>query len=129
MKKSHWWILAFNALYLIVFGAYYVIIQNYEFLVYISVIVIIGLIIAVNLHKSKLDNLILWLLSIWGFVHMIGGGIRIGGHTVYSLHLIDIVNKGGDFYNTGLDLVFNLVGALVGAFLAHKIYKNTLKRL
>ena len=30
----------------------------------------------------------------------------------------------GDMYNTGLDLIFNLVGAFVGAFVAHKIYKN-----
>ncbi len=198
MKKSHLLILLFNTLYLLIFAVYYISIQNYEFLVYISVIVILGLIIGVNLNKSHLDNLVLWLLSIWGLAHMIGGGVKINGNSVYSLHLINIVDKGGQFfilkmdqlihfygffvaailvyqllkatgsvalkspklmiflswigsmglgalnevvefiafislaqtgvgdvYNTGLDLVFNMLGALIGAFLAHKIYKKT----
>jgi uncharacterized membrane protein YjdF len=197
MNRSHWWIIAFNALYLIAFAVYYTSIGNYEFLIYISVIALLGLIIGVNLKKSNLDNLVLWLLSIWGLVHMIGGGIRIAGNTIYSMRLIDIVDKGGQFYilkmdqvihfygffvaailvyqllkttgsiapksaklmiflswigsmglgalneviefiafialaetgvgdlyNTGLDLIFNMAGALVGAFLAHKIYKK-----
>src|SRR3989344_1404933 len=222
MNRGHWLILAFNALYLLIFAIYYISIQNYEFLVYILVIVILGLILGINLRKSHFDvkvfelnrntlniqkskkknqglfdNLVLWLLSIWGLLHMIGGGVKIAGTKVYALRLIDIVNNGGDFYilkmdqlihfygffvaailvyqllmatgsnaskspklmvflawigsmglgalnevvefiafislaqtgvgdmyNTGLDLIFNLAGALVGAFVAHKIYKN-----
>lgn len=197
MNRSHWWIIVFNALYLIAFAVYYTSIGNYEFLIYISVIALLGLIIGVNLKKSNLNNLVLWLLSIWGLVHMIGGGVKINGNSVYSLHLIGIIDKGGQFYilkmdqvihfygffvaailvyqllkttgsiapksaklmiflswigsmglgalneviefiafialaetgvgdmyNTGLDLIFNMAGALVGAFLAHKIYKK-----
>lgn len=198
MKKAHIYIILFNLLYIIPFTLYYLSLKNYEFLIYISVIVILGLIIGLNLNRSKLDNLVLWLLSIWGLVHLIGGGVRIAGKTVYSLHLIDIIDKGGQFYilkmdqlihfygffvsailvyqliiatgsiaskspklmiflawigsmglgalnevvefiafvalaetgvgdvyNTGLDLIFNMFGALLGAFVANKIYKNS----
>jgi len=197
MKKSHIIILIFNLIYLIIFGTYYLMQGNYEFLLYIAVIVILGVIIGINLNKGIFDNLILWLLSIWGLAHMIGGGVRIAGNSVYSLRLIDIIDKGGQFYilkmdqlihfygflvaailvyklisvtgsnlkeypklmiflswigsmglgalnevveflafvsldqtgvgdlyNTGLDLIFNLVGAIVGAFIAHKFYKD-----
>lgn len=197
MKKAHLLILIFNAIYLFIFTAYYISIKNYEFLWYIAVIVIFGIVIAINLNKARFDNLILWLLSIWGFSHMIAGGVRIGGNTIYSMHLINIIDRGGDFfilkmdqlihfygffvaavliyhlikltgavpknypkltiflswigsmglgalnevvefialvsfaqtgvgdmYNTGLDLVFNLLGAFVGAFFAHRIYKK-----
>lgn len=197
MKKSHLWILIFNAIYLLGFFIYYVSINNYEFVWYIFVIVIIGTIIGLNLKQSRLSNGILWMLSIWGILHMVAGGFRIDGTTLYSLKLIKIfegegqfyilkmdqvvhfygffvcsfliyqllksinasglknpklmifiswlgsmglgalneiiefiafvsLNKTGvgDLYNTGLDLIFNMFGALVGAFLAHKLYKN-----
>jgi hypothetical protein len=197
MKKSYLGILIFNLAYLIIFGVYYWGIQNYEFLWYIGVIVVLGIVVAFNLHREIFDNLILWLLSVWGLVHMIGGGVRIAGSTVYSLKLIEIINKSdqfyvlkmdqvihfygflvsailvykliiatganiskspklmiflswigsmglgalnevveflafvsldktgvGDLYNTGLDLIFNSIGALFGAFIAHKLYKN-----
>lgn len=197
MKKSHFWILVFNLVYLLIFGTYYSSIGNYEFLWYIVVIVILGTVVVLNLRTGIFDSIILWLLSIWGLVHMIGGGVRIGGNAVYSLRLIDVIDKGGQFYilkmdqlihfygffvcailvykllratgsdtlkspklmvflswigsmglgalnevveflafisldktgvgdvyNTGLDLVFNLLGALAGAFFAHKLYRN-----
>ena len=121
MNKSHWWILAFNALYLIVFGAYYISIQNYEFLVYILVIVILGLILGVNLRKSHFDNLVLWLLSIWGLLHMIGGGVKIAGTKVYALYLIDIVNNGGDFYILKMDQLIHFYGFFVAAILVYQL--------
>ncbi|MEK6909331.1 MAG: DUF2238 domain-containing protein [Nanoarchaeota archaeon] len=197
MKKSHLLILIFNALYLIVFGVYYLSVENYEFMWYIGVIIILGAIIGINLNKVKFDNLVLWLLSIWGLAHMVAGGIKIAGNTIYSIRLIDIIDKGGQFYilkmdqlihfygffvasilvyqliiatgsyardspklmiflawigsmglgalnevvefiafisldktgvgdvyNTGLDLIFNLFGALIGSFVAHKLYKK-----
>lgn len=125
MKRSHIWILIFNAVYLLAFGAYYVSIQNYEFLIYISVIVILGLVIGVNLNKSHLDNLVLWLLSIWGLAHMIGGGVRIAGNTVYSLRLIDIIDRGGGFYILKMDQVIHFYGFFVSAILVYQLLKAT----
>src|SRR3989344_9589719 len=125
MNKGHWWILVFNALYLIIFGAYYISIQNYEFLVYILVILILGLILGVNLKKSHFDNLVLWLLSIWGLLHMIGGGVKIAGTKVYALRLIDIVNNGGDFYILKMDQLIHFYGFFVAAILVYQLLMAT----
>jgi uncharacterized membrane protein YjjP (DUF1212 family) len=42
--------------------------------------------------NKKLDypNFVLWGLSIWGFLHMSGGGILINGKRLYELILIKI---------------------------------------
>ena len=121
MKKSHIWILLFNALYLAIFLFYYLSIGNYEFLWYIAVMIIIGTVIAFNLKSGVFDNLILWLLSIWGFVHMIGGGVKIMGNSVYSLRLIDIIDKGGQFYILKMDQLIHFYGFFVCAILAYKM--------
>ena len=117
MKKSHLWILIFNLAYLVIFGAYYLSVQNYEFIWYIAVIVILGAVIAFNLHRGVFDDLILWLLSIWGLVHMIGGGVRIAGSTVYSLKLIEIINKSDQFYILKMDQLIHFYGFFVSAIL------------
>lgn len=124
MRKVHIWILLFNALYLLIFGIYYLSVKNYEFLWYIAVIVVLGIVVAVNLNKSKLDNLVLWLLSIWGLLHMVGGGIRIAGKTVYSLRLIDIVDKGGQFYILKMDQLIHFYGFLVAAILVYQLLRT-----
>ncbi len=121
MKKSHLLILIFNLIYLIIFGVYYLSIKNYEFLWYIGVIVILGLVVGFNLNKKIFDDIILWLLSIWGLVHMVGGGVRIAGTNVYSLKLIDIIDKGGQFYILKMDQVIHFYGFFVCAILVYKL--------
>jgi len=121
MNKSHFWILIFNVVYLLIFGGYYLNAGNYEFMLYIGVIVILGLFIAANLHKGIFDNAILWMLSIWGLLHMVGGGVRIGGNSVYSLHLIDIIDKGGQFYVLKMDQLIHFYGFFVCAVLVYKL--------
>lgn len=125
MKKSHIYIILFNLLYLIPFTLYYLNLKNYEFIIYISVIALLGLIIGLNLNRSKLDNLVLWLLSIWGLVHLIGGGVKINGNTVYSLHLIDIIDKGGQFYILKMDQLIHFYGFFVSAILIYQLLKVT----
>ncbi len=125
MRKSHIYVILFNLLYLVPFTLYYLNLKNYEFLIYISVIVLLGAIIGLNLNRSKLDNLVLWLLSIWGLVHLVGGGVRINGNTVYSLRLIDIIDKGGQFYILKMDQLIHFYGFLVSAILVYQLLKST----
>ncbi|MEK6898604.1 MAG: hypothetical protein AABW79_00730 [Nanoarchaeota archaeon] len=53
--KGLWALFIFNALYLAAFIIYYFSIGNYEFLIYIGVVVLLGLIILFTLKYSKLD--------------------------------------------------------------------------
>jgi uncharacterized membrane protein YjdF len=121
MKKSHIWILLFNAIYLAIFLIYYTIIDNYEFIWYIFVILVLGLVIGIHLNRVKLDNLILWLLSLWGLMHMIAGGLIIKGQTLYSIHLIDIIDKGGQFYILKMDQAIHFYGFFVSAILIYQL--------
>lgn len=114
----------FNAIYLIGFLAYYISINNYEFVWYIFVIVILGTVIGLNLHRVKFDNLVLWLLSIWGLLHMVAGGLRVDGVTLYSMRLIDIIDKGEQFYFLKMDQLIHLYGFFVSAILVYQLIKN-----
>lgn len=106
-----------------IFSQYYLSIANYEFMLYIGVVVLLGIIIALTLKKSKLDLVALWGLSIWGLLHMIGGGIKIGGTTVYALHLFELINKGGEFYILKMDQVIHFYGFAVTALVLYQLIK------
>lgn len=87
-------ILLFNLLYLIPFTVYYISARNYEFLWYIGVTIFFLVLILATLSRTGFDDLLLWGLSLWGFLHMAGGGIRIGGTVLYGLTLIPFIEDG-----------------------------------
>lgn len=125
MKKSHWIILIFNVVYLLGFLFYYIAINNYEFVWYIFVIVILGTVIGLNLHRSHIDNKVLWLLSIWGLSHMIAGSFRYAGKTLYSFRIFEFLNKGGEFYILKLDQVIHFYGFFIAAILVYQLISAT----
>ncbi len=90
MKKSYWFLILFNLAYIIGFTIYYVSIKNYEFLLYIAVLLVLFVLVAVTQKKTKFDYFILWALSIWGLMHMMGGGVLVNGETLYRYHIIDL---------------------------------------
>ena len=94
ISKSHRWVLLFNLLYIGAFAFHYVRTHNYEFLLYVSVLVFFLGVIFLTLPKSKFDSTILWGLSIWGFLHMAGGGIHVGEGVLYDVILIPLVSRG-----------------------------------
>src|SRR3989344_1745603 len=127
LKRSHWYLIAFNLLYLSAFSIYYASINNYEFLTYIAVILIIGFITLLTLKKSKLDLLALWGLSLWGLLHMAGGGIKINGSSLYSQHLINIVDKGGQFFILKMDQLIHFYGFAVAAIIVYQLVQPHIK--
>lgn len=88
------WLLLFNALYVLGFTAYFFSIRNYEFLWYIVVFLFFFILIGGTLHKTHFPKSILWLLSIWGLLHMAGGGVRVGDSVLYAYELIPIIGSG-----------------------------------
>ncbi len=90
MKTSHLILIVFNALYILGFAVYYVALQNYEFLLYIAVLVVLFALVAGTYRKTRFGIGILWMLSIWGFLHMLGGGIRVGDEVLYRHIVLDI---------------------------------------
>lgn len=113
-------ILAFTGLYILGFGAWFISQGNYEFVWYVlTMLVVIGLLIK-TIKTSGIPDWILWLLSIWGLFHMLGGGVWIGDHVLYGQILYPFYLD-GDFSLLRYDQVVHAFGFGVAAAMLHGI--------
>ena len=123
LKKGELLLIAFNLIYVAIFTIYYLSIKNYEFLWYVAVLLFFICLIAFTLKKSNFDYLILWGLSIWGFLHMAGGGVRIGDSVLYALKLITIFDT-GEIFILKFDQLVHFYGFAVTTLVANHLLKN-----
>ena len=195
LRKGEWFLVFFNLAYILAFALYYISIRNYEFLWYVLVLMFFFILIGTTLRKTNFDYLVLWLLSLWGFFHMAGGGIWVGENVLYAFEIIKLFNIGdtmvfkfdqfvhafgfgtttlvawhllkpylnnktnykiiyvllvaiamgagalneiiefvavvaapetgvGGYFNTALDLVFNMIGSIIALFIIHFYYRK-----
>jgi uncharacterized membrane protein YjdF len=86
----------FTFMYLVIAGFFALQTQNWEFIFYIAVVVVFGVFVLVLHRRVGFSKKLLWLMSTWGFLHMVGGIVPtpaswpINGtkHVFYSLWLI-----------------------------------------
>jgi putative membrane protein len=64
---------------------------NFEFVLYVGVILIVGAWVVWKQRSVRFNLPILWGLTIWGLLHMAGGNIRVGDDILYGLQLIPVV--------------------------------------
>lgn len=126
LKRGHWWVLLFTAAYVLAYSIYYISIKNFEFLWYILVLVFFFGLILLTLKKSKFDYIILWGLSIWGLLHMSGGGLIVAGNVLYNLKIIHLFNV-GDTYVLKFDQFVHMFGFFVTALVAFHLLKGQIK--
>ena len=81
----------FTVAYIVAFTLWFVSIGNYEFIVYVITMVGLVLLVGLSLGKAEYTLAMLWALSVWGLMHMAGGGVPIGGSVLYNLQLVPIV--------------------------------------
>jgi len=92
--KKHKVILGFNLAYIVPASLYFAFSRNFEFLWYLAVLIFLFGLILWTLPKSRFDSFILGGLSLWGFLHLAGGGVVVSGEALYDLVLIPIVSWG-----------------------------------
>lgn len=126
-KKGELYLLVFNLLYVIGFAAYYISIKNFEFLWYVLVLVFFLVLIVSTLHKTKFDYIILWGLSIWGLLHMAGGGVPVGDSVLYGYELLPLLDNGGDFFILKFDQLVHVFGFGVATLVVYHMLKPYLK--
>lgn len=114
-----------NLAYIIPFTAYYILNRNFEFLWYVFVLVAFFVLLLVTRRKSGFTPTILWGLSLWGFLHMAGGGIKVGGDVLYALPLIHIADI-GDTMILKYDQVVHFFGFAVATLVVHHLLKRYL---
>jgi len=84
-------VLIVNLLYVPVFALIALRNLNFEFVLYVGVILIVAAWVVWKQRSVRFDLPILWGLTIWGLLHMAGGNIRVGDDILYGLQLIPVV--------------------------------------
>ena len=107
---------------LLVFSVYYLAIKNYEFIMYIFVILIFFVLILLTNSKVNYSNTSLWGLTIWGTLHMAGGGIPVKGDVLYKLILIPITESIFRY-----DQFVHIIGFGVATLIMFELLKPKLK--
>lgn len=88
MKIEHKILLLINLVPIVIFGSIFLFRLNYEFIIYVGVIIFFICLIGVSIKKVNytLDSLI--GLTVWSSLHLAGGGITIGDGRLYDVMLI-----------------------------------------
>ena len=124
MKKSEWLLLIFNVVYIAGFTFYYLAQRNYEFMVYIGVLVALFALVAGFQRRVRFSSMVLWMFSIWGLFHMMGGGVRLpSGVVLYRWIPVELYNAHdvlGEFVILKFDQILHFyIYFLMSFVLAH----------
>jgi len=90
IKKDQHFIALVNILAIISFGYVFYIRANYEFLLYIAVIIILFIIFLLSNKKVQLSNGVLWGLTAAMLLHMLGGAVLVGDGVLYGVTLLPL---------------------------------------
>ena len=127
LTKHHRYIIAFSALYLLAGGIYFLRDFNNEFVVYVAVIVAIFIGIFSTLRQTQFPIWMLWLLSVWGLMHVAGGAVQIGDGVLFAYKIYPFLDLGGDFYILKYDQFVHAYLYGLVALMAHHTLRVPLK--
>lgn len=126
LNRSHYILIALNALYLVPFAVHFLIRENYEFLGYIVQVVLLGTLLFATLRKTQFPLWLLVLLSVWALFHVLGGGVVVGEEVLYRYKFFHLWSSGED-YILKYDQVIHYYGFMVATFVAYYLLRPQLK--
>ena len=126
IQKHHYPILAVQILSLAGFSWWFLRLQNYEFLLYVGVILFFLILIIATIDQTRFSNTVLWGLTLWALMHMAGGGIPVGDGRLYDLILWPISE---DYPIFRYDQLVHIVGFGVATLAMYELLKPLLKPL
>ena len=125
IRKNQWIIFIINLIMILFFAWFYLNKGNLEFIIYVSIIIVLfGIIILTN-EKVRYPNYVLWLLTGWALIHMAGGSVRVGDGRLYDVILINISET---YRVLKYDQFGHIFGFMTATFLAYELVKKFLKR-
>ncbi|MBS3132109.1 DUF2238 domain-containing protein [Candidatus Woesearchaeota archaeon] len=126
IKKSQKPIIIVNIISIIIFSFIFFFRKNYEFAIYIGVILFFLFLILKTNEKIDYPDNVLWGLTAWSILHMAGGGIRIGENALYGTMLWPIA---GEPYNIlKYDQLVHAYGFAVATLVSFHLLKPSLSR-
>jgi len=103
--SQYGYIIGFNALYLLGGGLYFLRDLNHEFVIYVAVILVIFASVFATLQYTKFPIWMLWLLSIWGLMHVAGGAVQTVDGVLFAYKIYPFLDAGGEMYILKYDQV------------------------
>ncbi len=120
--KHHCAVISFSALYLLLGGLYFMRDFNFEFVIYVAVILVIFAGVFATLRTTQFPVWMLWLLSIWGLMHVAGGAVQTVDGVLFAYKIYPFMDYGGDFYILKYDqVVHGYLYALVALMSYHTL--------
>lgn len=98
LTKAHYGVIAFSAFYLLLGGLYFLQDLNIEFVIYVGVIVLAFALLFGTLRITRLPLHLLWLISFWGLLHVLGGAVQTQDGVLFAYRIYPFLDYGGDFY-------------------------------
>lgn len=125
IKKGQLSILIFNLIVFPIFMLIYYLNNNLEFLLYSFVILGFFALILLTNNKVNYPNPLLWGLTIWCFIHLAGGAIKVGSGVLYGVILLPLV--GDPYYIFKYDQFAHTFGFAVATLAMYYLLKPYLK--
>jgi len=88
LNKSHLTLLLINLALIVGFGIFFLARLNYEFLIYVGVIVFFICLVGLSIKNVHYTLAALVGLTVWSALHLAGGGITVGQGRLYDVMLI-----------------------------------------
>jgi len=120
-------ILTTTLAYIAGFAGYYFLTGNSEFIWYIAVMLGFVLFITATIKQTRFSPAMLWALSLWGFLHMAGGGVVVNGNVLYAFVFWPIVVN-GDFALLKFDQFVHFYGFAVATVAMFYLLKPFARR-
>lgn len=108
LSKSQLGVLAFSLLYILIGGLYFLRDFNLEFVIYVGVIIAVFALLFGTLKKTQFPTYILWLISIWGLLHILGGSVQTPDGVLFAYRIFPFIDLGGDFYILKYDQLIHM---------------------
>jgi len=124
LKKGQLPILVVNVVSLAVFTVTVVSRGSYGLLSYVALIVVVLLVILATDKKIMYPNGLLWGLTLWAVLHMLGGGVLIGDTTLYATIVIPLSRT---YPILRYDQFVHIIGFGIATLLMHHLLKPSLK--
>lgn len=111
----------FTLTYLFWGGAFFIQGFNLEFIAYIvMILVVVGGALLLS-ERANLPHWQLWLLSIWGLLHVLGGAIQIDDGVLFAYRIYPLLDLGGEFYILKYDQIVHMYFYGIAALLSHHV--------
>lgn len=125
LTKREWPVLIVNLIYIPFFLVVALRELNFEFVLYVGVVLAVGGLILWKQRAIQLDLPILWGLTIWGAMHLAGGNIPVDDGVLYNVVLLPIVPA--PYHVIRYDQVVHTFGFGVATLVCYHLLKSYLR--